>query len=135
MKTYAFTLITLFLIVAALSPIPLAAQNEIPDEIIVSLKSGNAKTLSGFFNENIELDVLENENVYSKAQAQQILTNFFSQNQPVKFNITHPSGEKEGARYVIGNLATKQGIFRVSFLLKKTGGKDFIHQLRIEKQN
>lgn len=135
MRTYAYTLLALFLFIAALMPAPLAAQNEIPDEIIVSLKSGNAKTLSGYFNENIELDVLDNENVYSKAQAQQILSNFFSENQPLKFNITHPSGEKEGARYVIGNLTTKQGIFRVSFLLKKTGGKDFIHQLRIEKQN
>lgn len=106
---------------------------QIPDEIILSLKSGNAKVLATYFNQNVELVIPEHDNVFSKAQAEQIVTQFFVRNQPERFNIIHQGG-KEGAQYVIGNLATKQGIFRVYFLLKKTAGKDIIHQLRIEKQ-
>jgi hypothetical protein len=106
---------------------------QIPDEIILSLKSGNAKVLATYFNQNVELVIPENDNVYSKAQAEQIVTNFFVRNQPERFSIIHQGG-KEGAQYVIGNLVTKQGTFRVYFLLKKTTGKDIIHQLRIEKQ-
>jgi hypothetical protein len=106
---------------------------QIPDEIILSLKSGNAKVLASYFNQNVELVILENDNVYSKAQAEQIVNNFFTKFQPEKFNIIHQGG-KEGAQYVIGNLITKQDTFRVYFLLKKTTGKDIIHQLRIEKQ-
>lgn len=110
---------------------PAAAQ--IPDEIIQSLKAGNARTLAGFFNQNVELVTPDSDNVYSKAQAQLIVSDFFSSNAPQNFSVIHRGG-KEDARYVIGNLTTKTGSFRVYFLLKREEGKDFIHQLRIEKQ-
>ena len=106
---------------------------QIPDEIIQSLKSGDSKTLSTYFNQNVELVVLENDNVYSKAQAQQIVNKFFSSNPPESFNVIHQGG-KEGAQYVIGNLVTGKGTYRVYFLLKKSEGKEYIHQLRIESQ-
>jgi Domain of unknown function (DUF4783) len=106
---------------------------QVPDQIIQSLKSGDSKTLSEYFNQNVELVVLENDNVYSKAQAQQIVSKFFSNNSPESFNVIHQGG-KEGAQYVIGNLVAGSGSFRVYFLLKKNGNKDYIHQLRIEKQ-
>jgi tetrahydromethanopterin S-methyltransferase subunit B len=106
---------------------------QIPDEVVLSLQSGNAKALAGFFNQNIELVILDNDNIYSKAQAEQIVNNFFNRNQPERFTVRHQRG-KEGAHYVIGELVTKQETFRVYFLIMKTGGKDIIHQLRIEKQ-
>ncbi|HKJ79474.1 MAG TPA: DUF4783 domain-containing protein [Prolixibacteraceae bacterium] len=109
------------------------AKSQIPDEIILSLKSGNAKVLSDYFNQNVELVVLDNDNVYSKAQAQQIVGNFFNSHTPNGFSVIH-NGGKEGAKYVIGNLTTNNGTFRVYFLLKQNQGKDYIHQLRIEKQ-
>lgn len=109
------------------------AKAQVPDEIIQSLKTGNSKTLSAYFNQNVELVVLENDNVYSKAQAQQIVNKFFSSNPPESFSIIHQGG-KEGAQYVIGNLVTGKGTYRVYFLLKKSEGKDYIHQLRIESQ-
>jgi hypothetical protein len=109
------------------------AMAQIPDEIILSLKSGNARSLSEYFNQNVELVVPESDNVYSKAQAQLIVSDFFSSHSPQSFSVIHQGG-KEGAQYVIGNLGTQKGTFRVYFLLKKSEGKDYIHQLRIEKQ-
>jgi len=106
---------------------------QVPDEIIQSLKSGDSKTLAAYFNQNVEMVVLENDNVYSKAQAQQIVNKFFSTNPPESFSVIHQGG-KEGAQYVIGNLVTGKGSYRVYFLLKKNSGKDYIHQLRIEAQ-
>jgi hypothetical protein len=108
---------------------------QIPDEIILSLETGNSKILSNYFNKNVELVVLENDNVYSKAQAKQIVNNFFNSHtpEPQGFSILHQGG-KEGAKYVIGNLITNNGSFRIYFLLKKNDGKEYIHQLRIEKK-
>lgn len=106
---------------------------QIPDEIILSLQTGNAKVLSGYFNDNVELVVLDNDNVYSKAQAKQVVSNFFKSFTPESFNVIHQGG-KEGSKYVIGNLKTNNGNFRVYFLLKNSNGKDYIHQLRIEKK-
>ena len=114
--------------------INISAKGQAQDDIILSLKSGNAKILSGYFNQNIELVVPDNDNVYSKAQAQQIVSNFFSSYKPVGFAIIH-SGGKEGARHVIGKLTTRGGEFRVYYLLKQDEGKDYIHLLKIEKQD
>ena len=108
---------------------------QIPNEIILGLKNGEVKVLSRYFNQNIELVVLENENVYSKAQAQQIVGNFFTNYTPSDFSIIHDSNSsKEGAKSVIGNLVTSKGNFRVYFLLKQKEGKEYIHVLRIEKE-
>ena len=106
---------------------------QVPDEVILSLKTGNASTLSNYFNDNIELVVLEKDDVYSKDQAKQIVANFFSANTAQRFAIIHQGG-KEGARYAIGNLTTQSGVYRVYFLLKEKGSQVYIHQLRIEKQ-
>ena len=112
------------------------ASEKIPKDIIIALQTGDAKLLSGYFNTNVELVVLDNDNVYSKAQAQQIVSNFFNNFTPVQenaFDIIHDSG-KADAKYVIGKLKTEKGDFRVYFLLKRNSGKEYIHQLRIEKQ-
>ena len=106
---------------------------QVPDEIILSLQTGNAKVLASYFNDNVELVVIDNDNVYSKAQAKQIVGNFFNSFAPESFNVIHQGG-KEGSKYVIGNLVTNNGNFRIYFLLKSNNGKDYIHQLRIEKK-
>jgi len=121
------------LIIAATAKVTFA---QVPNDIIVSFETGNSKLLSGFFNQNVELVVMDNDNVYSKAQAEQIVNNFFSSFTPVEenaFTIIHNSG-KQGAKSVIGKLKTNKGNFRVYFLLKQDGSKEYIHQLRIEKQ-
>lgn len=107
--------------------------SSIPDEIITAIKSGNAKDLAKYFNQNIELIILNEEDVYSKAQAELILKDFFSKNLPSDFTILHQGG-KESARYAIGTVKTAKGNFRMYFLLKIKNDQPFIHQLRIEKE-
>jgi len=123
----------LIILFAGLINSPLTVKGQVSDDIILSLKSGNAKILSDYFNQNVELVLPESDNVYSKAQAQQIVGDFFNSYSPVSFTVIHKGG-KDGAKYVIGKLGTKEGNFRVYFLLKQSQGKDYIHQLRIEKQ-
>jgi hypothetical protein len=112
----------------------LVSSAQIPDDIITSIKTGNSAKLSSFFNENVELVVLENENVLSKSHAQQVVNEFFKKNTPQKFSIIHQGG-KGDSNYAIGNLETINGKFRVYFLIKTINQVSFIHQLRIEKQN
>jgi hypothetical protein len=106
---------------------------QIPDEIISSLKTGNSTKLANYFNQNVELVVLENESVCSKSQAQQVISDFFSKYPPQKFTIIHQGG-KGDSNYAIGSLETQNGKFRVYFLIKTINQVSFIHQLRIETQ-
>ncbi len=130
MKTSKLKLIFLVFGLFALTSYSFA---QIPDEIVAGIQSGNDVTLAQYFNENVELVVETHDDVYSKAQAQQIVAEFFKANKPKQFSIVHQGG-KEGARYAIGRLTTSTGVFRVYFLLKNKNNNSYIHQLRIEKQ-
>lgn len=110
------------------------AIGQIPDDVIFSLKKGNASKLAGYFSDNVELVVLETENVYSKAHAQQVISDFFKKYPPQNFIIIHQGG-KDGSSYAIGNLQVENEKFRVYFLIKTKNGASYIHQLRIERQN
>lgn len=106
---------------------------QIPDDIIYSLKTGNASTLAKHFSQNVELVVLDSENVYSKAHAQQVISDFFKKYPPQNFTIIHQGG-KDDSSYAIGNLQVENDKFRVYFLIKSKNGVAYIHQLRIESQ-
>ena len=91
---------------------------QVPDEVASSLKKGDARQLSGYFNANVELVVLDKDNVYSKAQAQQIVSNFFADHVPEDFTVIHKGGKE--AKYVIGTLKTSNGNFPQRKLKEKT---------------
>lgn len=109
-------------------------QGEIPNGISLALKTGNSKELVKYFNDNVEMVILDEEGIYSETQAEMILKDFFSKNQPRNFSLLHQGG-KTDAKYGIGNLVTAGDSFRVYFLLKKKNGNILIHQFRIEKEN
>ena len=106
--------------------------DKIPPEIITAFKTGNYRELGRRFNNSVELVVLENENVYSKTQAEIIMKDFFSKYPPVGFVVRHEES-REGLCYAIGRLTTKQASFRVVILPKTKGEEVIINQLRIEK--
>ena len=63
------------------------AQGQIPDGIVSSIQNGNGPALAGFFNENVELVVDTHDDVYSKSQAQQIVSEFFKANKPKQSSV------------------------------------------------
>jgi len=107
-------------------------QNDLPRDLITSFKQGNSIRLSVYFGDRVELAIQNKEAIYSKSQAKQIMAKFFREYPPSDFRKKHIGG-KPGARYVIGNLITSRGNFRINFLLKEQNGKFVVHQLHIEK--
>jgi hypothetical protein len=109
-------------------------QANIPGEISIAFKAGNAAELSKYMNSTIELLLLDKEDFYKKNVAESILKDFFTEYKTKDFTIRH-QGAKNDAQYAIGNLKTEKGDFRVYFLLKKVGQDLLIHQIRIESDN
>jgi hypothetical protein len=107
---------------------------DIPQAVTDALRTGNTAVLSGYFNSSIELAILDQEDIYSKQQAELILKDFFAKHVPSGFVILHKGG-KEGSQYAIGNLTTSSGNFRVTLLIKQKENKPYIHQLRFEEGN
>lgn len=108
--------------------------SEIPRDIAIAFKVGSAEELARYFNNTIELVIIDKEDVYSKIQAQQIVDNFFVEHYPKSFEFIHQGG-KEESKFAIGKLVTFNGTFRVTLLIKEKNDKALIHQLRIETEN
>ena len=125
--------IKLFLLCACffcVVPLMEAQSVEVPSEIMSALNSGDASQLSNYLNSNVEL-VIENKNdVFRKAQATEIIADFFRKNKVSGFQLLH-KGNKDAASFAIGMLKTASGTYRVYVLTRKNE----IQQLRIEPSN
>ena len=126
------TNVRIFLLSVCLLALFRLASAAVPDAVVLAFKTGNYKELGKYLNTNVELAILDNEDVYSKSQAELLLKDFFDTYPPTNFTIIHEGG-KEGSRYAIGTLTTPKGEFRVYFLLKTQDHSQVIQQLRIEK--
>jgi Domain of unknown function (DUF4783) len=99
-----------------------------------AIRIGSYKTIASFFKETVELNLPGNEGLYSKAQAELILKDFFVKNTAKSFTAKHGGESKDGAKFNIGTLVTSNGNFRTYFFLKKEGDLLIIKELRIEKE-
>lgn len=104
----------------------------INESIAKAIKNGNAVTIASFFNNTVDLTLPKNEGVFSKAQAEIILKNFFTANKPTDFKAVHDGESKNNTLYSIGNLITTNGIFRTYILYQENGSNIVILELRIE---
>ncbi|MEA3444981.1 MAG: DUF4783 domain-containing protein [Bacteroidota bacterium] len=103
------------------------------DKIANAIKKGDAKSLATHFNKSVELVILDKENIYSKEQAELIMSSFFKKYPPADYEVQHNGGPDE-AKYCIGIYKSGKIKFRVYYLIKTTNNKSFIHLFRIEKE-
>jgi len=134
MKKFRIFILLFTILALRTSAFPDSNPPDISDKIISALSAGNSSELAKYFNTNIELAILDKEDIYSNSQAEIIVKDFFQKNKPSKYTKMHQGG-KEGAKFVIGNLSTSNGVFRVYFLVKEVKGKYLIHTLRFELPN
>lgn len=112
-----------------------SAYYDIYSDIGNAIRSGDARAVARYFNATVDLTILQQEEVFSKAQAEQVLRDFFAKNTPRSFNLIHKGVSKEGAKYAIGTLVTAQGAqYRTYFYIRQSGTGEFIQELRFEKQ-
>jgi len=104
------------------------------EEIANAIRSGDSKSVSRYFSNSVDLTLVGQEDVYSKAQAEQILKDFFNKNTPRSFSIIHRGESKDGSKYAIGNLTTSNGNYRVYYYFKMVGGSINIQELRFMKE-
>lgn len=108
---------------------------DIYEELANAIRSGDSRQVASYFSNTIDLTILNQEDVYSRAQAELILKDFFSRNSPKSFSLIHKGSSREGTLYAIGTLITLSGkTFRTSFYLKSVNGKYEVQELRFESK-
>ncbi|MDR2026892.1 MAG: DUF4783 domain-containing protein [Prevotellaceae bacterium] len=101
--------------------------------IVNAIKNAQVTDLSTYLANTVECDMFGKSNVYSKAQAIQVMKDFFTQNKPKQFTVNHQGGQGE-TKFFIGTYKTITGKkYRISCTVKQEIGKtDVIQQIRIE---
>jgi hypothetical protein len=120
--------------------IPAAVQAQVSggqtlDIITKAISVGDVSTLSSYFDQNLDVSILDKEKSYSKVQATEAIQAFFNSNKPKSFNAVH-NGTSRGSndQYCIGNLSAATGSFRVYIYLKANSGTMVIKELRFDKE-
>ena len=121
------TLLFLFLIFVV------PTQKEINETINSCIQKGKSKELSHYFDEKIELKVIDKENLFSKSQAEKIVEEFFRQFPPDEFVELKNNTAKQAKQFVSGIYKSGKFRYKISYLIKKVNDNFLITQLRIEK--
>lgn len=105
------------------------------DQISTAIRKGDAQALSQFFDQSVEVAILDDEDTYDKAEAKAVVQSFFTKHKPTSFSQVHKGASKgKSAQYCIGNLKSGNKSFRVYLFLKVSGGKHIIQELRFDKE-
>ncbi len=108
---------------------------DVYSDITNAIRSGEARSVAVYFNNTVDMTINNNEDVYSKIHAEQVLKEFFKKNTPKSFTLIHKGVSKEGSKYAIGNMASSNGSkYRVYLFIKQVGSKELIQEIRFEKQ-
>ena len=89
-----------------LTPVIVLPNYDILDNIANGIRQGNSKEISKYFDDNVEITILDKASSYSKVQAEMVLRDFFSKNPVKSFEIVHRGTSGEGSFYGIGTLKT-----------------------------
>ncbi len=101
------------------------------DEVIASLKTGNASDIARFFDNTVEINSPDKSSSYSRSQAELVLKDFFNTNGVKGFTVDH-KGENAGSQYCIGILLTKNGSFRTTVFMKQKGDRLVLQTITFE---
>ncbi len=123
MKHFKPLIALVILIAAALS---VSAQADITPAVIQSLGKGDAAGIGKHLVPSVDVTILDDEDMYPRDQVVAKLGQFFQKN-------PHQGTSKLDDHYRIGDLTTSNGLFRVTFFMKKSGSTMEIKQLRIER--
>ncbi len=99
-----------------------------------AIERGDAKALSEYFDDNVDIAIFDEEDTYDKSNAERVVNTFFTANKPNAYNQVHSgASKKENSKYAIGNLKTGNGTFRVYLYMKIDGSRYIIQELRIDE--
>ncbi len=111
------------------------AQNNIIDDISLGFANSDQQTIAKYIGNKVEINLFDLSGVYSKAQAEMVLKDFFDKYEVQSFQLFNKSNANGGlSKFAIGNLNTRNGNFRIFFILKELEGVYYIQEMRFLAQ-
>jgi len=123
------------LLVALIFALPMLSFVGNEAAITTAIGKGDVETLSKYFDETVEICIIELEDMLDKDEAKSEIKTFFAANQPESFRVVHNGTSKgQDSRYFIGELKTVNDKFRVYVYMKNSNNAYLIQEIRFEKK-
>lgn len=121
------------LLIALIFAIPMLAFTDYESEITKAIGKGDIETLAQYFDETVEICILDLEDLLDKDEAKAAIKSFFEKNKPNSFQVVHNGTSKgQDSKYFIGDLNTNTSMFRVYVYMKNTSDSYLIQEIRFE---
>jgi hypothetical protein len=105
------------------------------EDLYTALGKGDVPGIASYLGADVELALNDVEQVLSKPEAEIRLRDFYKENPAKSFHVVHTGASKSNeSNYIIGDLTTEKGKFRVYFYFTQEGDKRVIAELRIDKE-
>lgn len=102
------------------------------DRTVLLLKQANWTEFGKTFAKTIDLTLFGDNQIYSREQAEVIVSSFFQKNQPFTVKLIHRVDSNPDFKYAVATLTNKNGNYRTSFSLRNNNGTFQITELNIE---
>jgi len=108
-------------------------QGDLITDISNHFRQSKTKDIAKHFSPTVNLAILNDNNTYSKVQAEIILESFFKMNQPKGAKIIHRLDNNANYKHAVILLSTVEGNFRVSYSIRMNNDHAQLVEIRIEK--
>lgn len=99
-----------------------------------AIKASNAKEVVKFFNTSVDMNLAGTASMYSKAQAEIVLRDFFKKYPATDFRIQHTGSSKGGLQFAIGEYVSNSDVFDVLIRVKEVSKSYLIHEINFVKE-
>jgi len=102
------------------------------NDFTINLKKDKVEQLYAQLDSDIEISILNQES-FTKREAKELLYEFLEDNDNIVYKPIHAGAVQGNAYYQIGQLKSKENLFRTYLYLKNANGIFLIQEFRIEK--
>lgn len=112
----------------------IATSNAQMNDIYSAIRSGNAESLSKYFDNMLEVCIADDQQLYTKKEAIAKVRQFFNSHRPSSFKEIHVGSSKgKDSKFTIGELTTNNGNFRVYIFVNQSAKGTVIKEIRFDK--
>jgi hypothetical protein len=111
----------------------IAGYGQVIPAIEDALEKGNASIIESYLDTRISLTIGDQTALLKKAEVRSRLDSFFKNHKPSKYTRKHNGSDRnDQSQYVIGELKTNTGVYRVYVYVETVSTNKLIRELRLE---
>jgi hypothetical protein len=103
------------------------------EDVTNGIRSGNESAVAKYFDNTVAITISNNQSIYSKAQAEIVLKDFFNKNQVKDFTVKQGGPSGDNAKYAVGTLTTSNGVYQIYLVMKLKNNDYVLREIRFEK--